>query len=148
MTIDQALAEVNLVAVTISMVNRGKPNERDEICMLTDSDIAELSSENGRFGPLQPMYQGKPKARDENYTTLSNDRLSTCRQIIGFVKCGRYTPSQGATTGIGFITLKALLTLLSETKFKLAENDHRGLLCLIRPGDSRQYRYAMLNILV
>lgn len=143
-----SLSAVNLVPVSIGMLNRGVPEGRSEICLPTAFDIAECSEGHSRTGPTLQAYSGKPKARDATYTTLADDRLSPSRQVIGFVKMGRYCPAVGSARGVGFVTMLSLQACLERNDLRVAKEgcNSSGILCLIRATDSVQYRYALLNV--
>lgn len=65
-------------------------------------------------------------------------RHSCSREVMGFIKHGDFSFLLAKTKGIGYITIGALKKL-----FDMKENK-----VLVRNTNSRQYRVAVLNIIV
>ena len=159
--IPPSLSSANLVAISINMLNRGVPQPRAEISFPTEDDVSNMMQDKNNSPVLLPLA-GKPKRNDETYTTLSEQHIKSEREIVGYVTTGTYSLQKGFAHGHGFVTLKALLASLQRSdlrKWSCVPPNKSGeswldnsrinddaLLCLVRAHDSRQYRYALLNV--
>ena len=136
--------------VSLNMVNRGVPEERAEICIPNADDISDLRLEKSKYGFEMPLNKKKTVlTRNDAYSvTESNDRLTPHREVFGFVKYGRYSQGSGVSRGEGFVSVSTLLRLTEDDNWRLRykSGQESGALCLIRSVDSRQYRWAVLNI--
>lgn len=146
----------NLVAVSVSMLKRGFPQERAEICLPSPSDIAALQEDESSHAPEVESYKGELKERDDTHSTLPSDKLTTGREVVGFVTAGMFSLELGLAHGRGFVTTDYVYTCLrdqdlrqwkSQTGTRYGTRTRYALLCLIRAHDSKQYRFALLNIL-
>lgn len=143
------MPDSNLLHVSLSMINRGVPEERAEICIPTTDDISELRLGKCKYGFEMPLNKRKTVIpRDETHTVVEmKDRLTPYREVFGFVKYGRYSQGTGTSKGKGFVSLQTLLKLTVNKTMIYQTDKVSGLLCLVRSVDSRQYRWATLNTL-
>lgn len=145
--VPNALSSANLLPVSIDMLTRGTPQVRAEICLPSEVDIQTVSTDDSSPGPVIEPYKGKkPKDRDSTHSTMPGHSLPTSRQVIGYVTAGGYSLTHGISYGRGLVTLQSYLTCLNRKDLTKSRSNTQGTLCLIRAHDSRQYRFALLNI--
>lgn len=127
------------------MLRKGVPEQRAEICLPHAEDLLSMTDEESS-GPVQSVCKGEPKPRDDKHTTDEPHRLVPDRQVIGYVNYGRYSFTCGYGLGLGFVSVSDILSASINVAYKMMKDGRRGVLCLIRSVNSRQYRFAVLEI--
>lgn len=129
------------------MINRGVPEERAEICLPTADDITKLQSGENKYGLMMPLCKTETKSRDDTHTVADkDDKHKTHRTVIGYVKYGRYIQDSGSARGQGFVSADMLVSQAGDGDMRYSLGDTTGVLCLVRPVDQTQYRWAVLNV--
>jgi len=134
------------VAVDLHMIGRGITRSRALIALPTPEDMVVLKTDVNCYGPQEPLYKGPVLDRDSEHSVTAAGSLCSTRETIGYVKHGGFSPQTGRGRGFGFVSCTALCKMI-ENNHILHQDDQRiGLIVLVRSNDSRQYRYASLNV--
>uniref|UniRef100_A0A1A9WK02 Uncharacterized protein n=1 Tax=Glossina brevipalpis TaxID=37001 RepID=A0A1A9WK02_9MUSC len=78
----------------------------------------------------------------EDVSTLFTVRKQGCRDVFGYLTSANFCLSEGIVGGVGYVTadgLKQLLKLCQQCRLKEP-------MCLIRPTNSRHYRFATFKV--
>ena len=164
-----------LVPVTLTMVRRGCCESFSSICLPSSQDLAQLAADAQYTGPTERLHTGPTKRlhtgpterlhtgpTERLHTGLterlhthkdrnnSNNAAADCDQtvknhcdrvIVGFVSEGSFSFRIGQGKGLGFVAFNALRELVSKSSRMPG-----GVLVLVRPRQSLQYRFALLSI--
>ncbi|KAG1665116.1 Ribonucleases P/MRP protein subunit POP1 [Nymphon striatum] len=132
-----------LIPLKISMIRQGVPEKYSMVCCPTLEDISELDKSKKSNGPFEKHHQIKKKLSDmkeSDYLPVSSCINLSSRQVIGFMKTGRFMFKKGIGSGIGFVSAIGLLTML--------QNFPKGpIFVFVRDTDSFQYRYASISVI-
>lgn len=129
--------ESSLVPVQIDAMNRGCCESLSMICLPTKEDLRSMHQESNYFGPMELN-----SSSSSNVAALNSQQSS--RKIIGYIGLngGGYCFTTGKGSGIGFICIHSLSTLISVGKQTLIPT------VLIRDPKSLQYRLGKLSCLL
>ena len=112
----------------------GKPLDKEKLDLITNNmnTLKKIrDTENSDFGAKnESLWIG-------DFNTV---RHSCRREIIGYVTTGNMSYRAGGFVGYGFVALRGLVTLLSNTK-----NSNKFV--LTRETSSLQYRFSSISIL-
>lgn len=141
----------SIVAVNVTMHNRGTPTKFAAICVPNKEDLKCLE-ENSRYGgPKEPLHKDpfadKKCKKDKRSKAIKSEicpklgfpgtlKESSSRLIIGFLTKGGFSLCQGSGSGMGFCSGLGLLQIRAP------------FLCLIRAHNSLQYWFASVDILL
>lgn len=149
-----------IVAVHLSMLQRGCPVQFTMISIPTKDDLIKLEKNANYGGPLEPSHIDLAKRKeikkigvkkkvkvDRTIKVIDekgNVNVRNCtRDIIGYLNSGGFYLGNGNGGGIGFVSMLGLMGLISNfvgSKF--------GPVVLVRDPSSFQYRFAKLSVIV
>ena len=155
-----------LVPVQVEMCTKGLPGAVSMICIPTQEDLKNIQGIKNLNAPEEsrhkiPKFSTKAKTKaktkqlkaklsekreEERRNKVTQIRNSCSREIAGFVCAGGFDLSSGYGTGVGFITvpaLKSMLALRAGTEKRIGAQMP---MVLIRNTTSLKYRYATLSI--
>lgn len=78
--------------------------------------------------------------------THDSVRRQCSREVFGYVSCAGFSFVEAAVCGVGYVTANGLRQLLAARKADTAGRSRQLLLCLLRNANSRDYRFARLQI--
>ncbi|XP_017870465.1 PREDICTED: ribonucleases P/MRP protein subunit POP1 [Drosophila arizonae] len=78
--------------------------------------------------------------------THDSVRRQCSREVFGYVSSAGFSFVEAAVCGVGYVTVHGLRQLLQERKADPIRAKGQPLLCLVRNADSRDYRFARLQI--
>lgn len=78
--------------------------------------------------------------------THDSVRRQCSREVFGYVSSAGFSFVEAAVCGVGYVTVHGLRQLLHERKADPIRAKGQPLLCLVRNADSRDYRFARLQI--
>ena len=156
-----------LVPVQVEMCSKGLPGAMAMICVPTEQDLKNIqgtkdlnASEESRHkipkfstkaktkaGTKQLKAKLSQKLEEDRKDRVAQIRNSCGREVAGWVCGGGFDLSSGYGTGVGFITvpaLKSMLTLRDGIRKRLTAQRP---MVLIRNTTSLKYRFATLRIL-
>ena len=159
-----------LLPVQIEMVSKGIPSAMSMICIPTEQDLKDFQGKKDWKPPQEPKHKvpkfstkGKTKAKtkelkkkltekleEKRKSQVENIRSSCCREVAGFVYSGGFDLPSGYGSGVGFITVAALKTLLALRKLTgpCAKPKYGAakIMVLVRNTTSLKYRCASLSV--
>ena len=151
------------------MVNKGTPGAMSMICVPSEQDLKDFQAKKDRNSPEEPKHKvpklttkAKTKAKtkelkkklvekleEKRKNEVANIRSSCSREVAGFTISGGFDLPSGYGTGVGFITMSALKTLLALRHQTVPPSTQgqrtQNILVLVR-NTSLKYRFASLSV--
>ena len=155
-----------LVPVHVEMCIKGLPGAMSMICVPTEQDLKNIQGTKNLNAPEEsrhkvPNFSTKAKTKaktkqlkaklserreEERRNRVAQIRNSCSREIAGFVSTGGFDLSSGYGTGVGFITVPALKSILALREGTEKRLSAQRPMVLIRNASSLKYRYATVSI--
>ena len=156
-----------LVPVQVEMCSKGLPGAMAMICVPAEQDLKNIQGTKDLTYPEEnrhkiPKFSTKAKTKagtkqlkaklsqkldEERKNRVVQIRKSCSREIAGFVCGGGFDLSSGYGTGVGFVTVPALKSMVAlRDGLEKRINAPRPMV-LIRNTTSLKYRFATISIL-
>ena len=156
-----------LVPVQVEMCSKGLPGAMSMICVPTEQDLKNIQGTKELNAPEEsrhkiPKFSTKAKTKagtkqlkaklsqkleEERKNRLAQIRNSCSREVAGFVCGGGFDLSSGYGTGVGFVTVPALKSMLALRDGLEKRLSTQRPIVLIRNVTSLKYRFATISIL-
>ena len=156
-----------LVPVQAEMCSKGLPGAMAMICVPTEQDLKNIQGTKDLNAPEEsrhkiPKFSTKAKTKagtkqlktklsqkleEDRKNRMAQIRNSCSREIAGFVCGGGFDLSSGYGTGVGFITVRALKSMLALRDRIQKRLSAQRPMVLIRNVTSLKYRFATISIL-
>ena len=155
-----------LVPVQVEMCSKGLPGAVAMICVPTEQDLKNIQGKDlnapeesrhkipkfstkakTKAGTKQLKAKLSQKLEEDRKNRVAQIRNSCGREVAGFVCGGGFDLSSGYGTGVGFITVPALQSMLALRDGIRKRLTAQRPMVLIRNTTSLKYRFATLRIL-